>query len=269
MKKTLLKVLSVGALAIAMLVTCWSCQKEDNPTSDEELAALIARSQEMEDYIVAGYELEKIMQEWEEAMANIDFDNPDYIDENGYHVIKLPVSQEDIQKKLDKFNECKSALQKKYPQVISMSSEQCYSIIEACMKNSETIGDKLLAMGINVFMASKVIVEDLILPFDQQFLSEYVSNPNNVEAMWLQFEDGHQIIYINGNNTTDSCYLPYSVSNGNAYFPGYPNSRLTTIIHTHNGDMLPSPSEIDQQGKLPGVNNVDYGIYWKDNVYYY
>lgn len=210
MKKTLFKVVSVGALTIAMLVTCWSCKKEDNPTSDKELAALIARSQEMEDYIVAGYELEKIMQEWEEAMANIDFDNPDYVDENGYHVIKLPVSLEDIQAKSDKFNACKTALQKKYPQVITMSAEQCYSIVEACMKDSETIGDKLLALGINVFMTTtKVISDDQKLSFDQQFLAKHLGNHNHVEVVLMQLEDGHREVYLNTTGKVNT--LPHTI----------------------------------------------------------
>lgn len=266
----LVKVWAASMLAFTFAVILWACQKEKYP--DDTIDTQIAKSAEMENYIVAGYELQIALNEWQKAMDAIDWSNLSFVtDEEGREVAHLPVSNLVLEAKLEQFNNCKSALQRKYPQVKVLSLEKSYDIVWTCVQRSEVVAMRLLDLGININQPQTrpYLLEGDIYDGSFGFLSTWAKDTNNVEAIRLGFANGHSLTYVNGGNTVDSCFLPHRVRDGNAYFPDYPSSPIRSIIHTHNDNMIHKPSDADYTGKIDSVNNIEYGIFWRDSVYKY
>lgn len=84
------KVMAASLLAVGAAVVLWACQKEKYP--DDAIDAQIAESVEMENYIVAGYELQTALVEFQKTMNSIDWSQMHYVkDEDGHEVMHLPV----------------------------------------------------------------------------------------------------------------------------------------------------------------------------------
>lgn len=255
----LLKVLPAGLSAVLAGIVLWACQKEKYP--DDTIDAEIAASVEMEEYVVAGYELQAALTEFQQAMNATDWSQMHYVqDEDGREVMRLPVQSLVFEAKLNRFNEKKELLQRKYRRLTSYSPEQCEALIQNCLDNSVQVATKLLDMGFNVYLPrTKAILE----PFTEESLIDslrrYVTNPNHVEALFVGYENHRYDIYVSDSNTRYSAWPPNIVQNGNRYFwrgGSQPNSPINLIGHTHFGnDSI--PSSVDSSAiRLPGVRYV-------------
>ena len=188
---------------MATVVILWACQKEKYP--DENIDAEIARSAEMENYIVAGYELQAALNEFQKTMNAIDWSQMHYVkDENGNEVMHLPVQSLIFEAKLNEFNDKKNILQRKYRRLTSYSQEKCEDMIQYCLENSVTVNTKLLDMGINIFQPITKFMDDPEELNEAALLDSmgrYTASPTNVEAMFFGHDNGLFDIHIDSSNT--------------------------------------------------------------------
>lgn len=262
-KKILISMFFAAVAAIAVIAV--SCQKEKHP--DEELSVAIASSSEMEEYIVSGYELQAAAKEFEKALNQVDWSKLSFVkDEDGREVMRLPVQSLNFETKLRQFNGRKGALQKRYPQVVSMPLETCSHIIRSCVQRSETVSAKLLDMGINVFQPmTKIRPEGFEDGMD--FLDGWMGTPNYVEAMMVVYRDGSSAIYVDPSNTYNQSHISLEHRGGLYYYPqGGSSSPILFLAHTHQSGPNPSPEDYASAGQTPGLMEA---IYYNGNLYGY
>ena len=264
------KVWAASLLAVGAALILWACQKEKYP--DENMDAEIAQSAEMENYIVAGYELQAALNEFQNELSKVDFSKLEFVpDTDGKSVMHLPFQTLDFDTKLRTLNERKQVLQSRFPELASFASERREGIIESCIAKSVVVSTKLLDMGINVFQPmTKRMIEPWMDSEDFRFLINWsaYSGDRYVEAMMIVFADGRTTTYIGPGNTPISASLPYVKSNGNAYFANDRTSPIRALIHTHSAihGIAPEPSAEDLSGKIKGVDNITYGILYQGTV---
>lgn len=256
-----LKILSVSLLAVATAIVLWACQKEKYP--DDMIDTQIASSAEMENYIVAGYELQAALNEFQKAMNAIDWSQMHYVkDEDGHEVMHLPVQSLIFEAKLNQFNDKKDILQRKYRRLTSYSQEKCEDIIQYCLKNSVMVSTKLLDMGIDIYLPTTKFMDDpegLNQTALMDSLGRYTADTSHVEAMFFGHDNGYYDIHIDSANTRYEANPPGIVTNGGKYYwrgGSYPNSPINTIGHTHFGnDSIPSHTD-SIATRLPGIRYV-------------
>lgn len=265
MKKSPLKILFSGALAIATLILCWACQKEQYP--DDNCDAQIAASKEMESYIINGFQMQSALDAMQKEFDKVDFTTLKFEKgEDGKMVMHLPINNTTFEQQLLLFNQSKDALTHKYPQLASFSEDRQAQIIRACFKQSVSVNTALLELNINTFAASKAILEDY--ESSLLFLQQWVRSSNYVEAVIVVYRDGSSSIYIDPrNDATTSYYPPLQHVEGTDlfYYPaGGSNSPILFIGHTHQSG--PDPSQVDKQTAIDGLKET---IYYNGNFYPY
>ena len=258
--RLLVKVWAASMLAFTFAVILWACQKEKY--SDDTIGVQIACSQEMENYVVAGYEMQAALEELQKALNTIDFSKLEITrDADGKQVTHLPIQSLAFEAKLRQFNDRKRALQRRYPQIISLDSETRSGIVATCVQKSETVGTKLLDLGINIYQprTKRQDPEGLDEERLMDSLGRYTASPTNVEAMFFGHDNGLFDIHIDSSNTRYGATPPGIVTNGGKYYwrnGSYPNSPINTIGHTHFGnDSIPSHTD-SIATRLPGVRYV-------------
>lgn len=267
------KVMAASLLAVGAAVVLWACQKEKYP--DDAIDAQIAKSVEMENYIVAGYELQTALVEFQKELNKVNFSKLEFVpNAEGIMSIQLPIQSLVFEAKLNALNNQKRELHRKFPQLVSFTSERRESIIESCIANSVIVSTKLLDMGINIFQPmTKRMIEPWMDSEDYRFLGNWIaySGDRYVEVMMIVFADGHTTTYGSPNNTPINAELPTYYRGGNRYFLHDDSSPIRVLIHTHSDRMgvSPDPSALDMGGKFKDVDNVTYGIYYKGDVQYY
>ncbi len=265
MKKRLLTITFVCLLTVVGGLIFWGCEKQ-NYVDDEALSAAIASSSEMEEYIIAGYEMHAALKEFEQVLNSIDFSKLDFVpDTDGKLVMRLPIQSLTFEARLGKFNDKKSALRKRYPQIASMPRETCNNMIRTCVQKSVRVSSKLLDMNVSVFQPNTKIRPESFED-SMEFLSGWMGVSNYVEAVIIVYRDGSSSIYIDPRNTpTTSYYPPLSHVNGTDlfYYPGGGNSSPILFIgHTHQSG--PDPSAVDCQTAIDGLIEA---IYYDGNFY--
>lgn len=242
------KILSVSLLAIVAGAIFWACQKEKFPEDIPD--AQIVASLEMEEYIVAGYELRSALNEMQQELKKIDFSKLEFVrDAEGKLVMHLPVQCRGFEVKLKAFNEKKYKLLQKFPQLSSFASNRRMKIIGTCIQNSVPVSTTLLNMGIDICISTK---RPGMETFDDSmlFLSEWVgNNPHYVEAVIIVYRDGSSCIYIDPTNTyKSSTYPPLQHVNGTDLFyyrDGGSDSPILFIGHTHLSGGEPSAKDCE------------------------
>lgn len=252
--RLLVKVMAASLLAVGAALILWACQKEKYP--DDTIDVQIAKSAEMENYIVAGYELQVALVEFQKAMNAIDWSQMYYVkDEDGHEVMHLPVQSLIFEAKLNQFNDKKDILQRKYRRLTSYSQEKCEDMIRYCLDNSVAVSTKLLDLGINISLP--VTKQYMPEPFNNfeliDSLTNWTHNPNYVEAVTLTFADSTSLILIDPRNTSRHGIIPslFEANDGKTYYPpaGFSNP-VIRVGHTHQNSAKPSSADstVNYQG---------------------
>lgn len=253
-------------LAVSAAVVLWACQKEKYP--DDAIDAQIAKSVEMENYIVAGYELQTALVEFQKELNKVDFSKLEFVPgKDGKLVMRVPIPHQNFIEKLKALNMNRSALQSRFPELAGFALERKNSIIESCIAYSITVATKLLDMGINVMLpATKRLPESF--EDSMEFLGGWTAGSHYVEAVIVVYRDGSSCIYIDPSNTyKSSTYPPLKHANGTDlfYYPeGGSNSPILFIGHTHLSDGEASPK--DRETAIDGLREA---VYYNDNFYPY
>lgn len=247
-----------GLSAVLAGIVLWACQKEKYP--DDTIDAEIAASVEMEEYVVAGYELQAALTEFQRAMNATDWSRMRYVqDEDGREVMRLPVQSLVFEAKLNRFNEKKELLQRKYRRLTSYSPERCEALIQNCLDNSVQVATKLLDMGFNVYLPrTKAILEPFTEESLKDSLGSWVNNSHYVEAWYVKYTNGIYNIFIDSTNTSNQARIPEIIRDnhtGNFYWPGggQPNTPIDFIGHTHRNSSKPSAK--DSAAYIPGLTH--------------
>ena len=262
-----LKVAVASLLTVIVAVILWACQKEKYP--DENIDAEIARSAEMENYIVAGYELQAALNEWQNVLNAIDFSKLEFVpDADGKLVMHVPVQSLVFDAKLRALNTSRSVLQSRYPELASFVSARRQDIIESCISNSVVVNTKLLDMGINIFQPMTRRIRPELFDDSMLFLNEWTTNNHHyVEAVIVVYRDGSSSIYIDPRNTYKESHYPgiRPGSDGLFYYPeGGSNSAILFVGHTHLSDGDPSATD-----RATAVDGLREAVYYNGNFYAY
>lgn len=248
MKRHLLcKLSAVSLFVAACCFVLWACQKE--VFSDNGIDAQIAASPEMENYIIAGYEMQAALNEFQQALNKIDWSTLSWVkDADGHEVFQLPIQSLNFETKLRQFNDIKDKLQHKFPQLLTFSADRSETVIETCVERSVAVNVTLLDQGINIFIPrTKQRGPELRDPLTKdglmELLAAWTSSPT-VEAMFIGYRNGRYDMYVDSRNDLQNAYPPNIVENGGNYYwrgGGNPNSPINLIGHTHFGnDSIPS-----------------------------
>ncbi|MDE5945659.1 MAG: hypothetical protein K2G93_08795 [Rikenella sp.] len=181
-------------------------------------------------------------------------------DDDGHKVMHLPIQSLIFEEQLNRFNDKKDILQRKYHRIVSSSQEQCERMIRLCLKNSVEVNTKLLDLGINLNQPqTKSRHPELDLldePGVLDSLSRWVTNPHYVEAWYVKYNNDQFNIYIDSTNTTNRAWIPeLERRNGEFYWPGggQPDVPIEFIGHTHR--YSPTPSAQDTASYINGLNH--------------
>lgn len=179
-----------------------------------------------------------------------------------------PIQRLNFETALTDLNDTKSALQKKFPQLISYTQEITTAIVESCIENSVTVSTKLLNMGVNIY--SVKTKGGLPEPGDgglMDSLGGWMQKPNYVESWFVKYRDDSFELYVHPSNTPNAAYTPVlDKTNDTFYWPGggNPNTPIDFVGHTHRIDTIPSDS--DRINKIPGLRET---IYFQGSFYNY
>lgn len=110
MKNHRLGIAAAAAIAsIGSMLIVSACQKEQYP--DDTIELQIAKSAEMENYIVAGYELQAALNEFQKELNKVDFSKLEFVPgKDGKLVMRVPIPHQNFIKKLKALNMNRSAL---------------------------------------------------------------------------------------------------------------------------------------------------------------
>lgn len=144
--RLLVKVMAASLLAVGAALILWACQKEKYP--EDKIDTQIASSAEMENYIVAGYELQAALVEFQKELNKVDFSKLEFVSgTDGKLVMRVPIPHQNFIEKLKALNMNRSALQSRFPELAGFALERRNSIIGSCIACSMTVATKLLDTG--------------------------------------------------------------------------------------------------------------------------
>ena len=257
---------AAAIVSIGSVLVFTGCQKEKY--SDDNIDAEIAQSSEMENYIVAGYELQAALNEWQNSLNAIDFSKLEFVpDADGKLVMHMPVQSLVFDAKLRALNTSRSVLQSRYPELASFVSERRQDIIESCISNSVVVNTKLLDMGINIFQPMTRRIRPELFDDSMLFLNEWTTNNHHyVEAVIVVYRDGSSSIYIDPSNTYNQSTYPGITQEGDLFYyrGGGSNSPILFVGHTHLSDGEPSAKD-----RSTAVDGLREAVYYNGNFYAY
>lgn len=256
------KVMAASLLAVGATVVLWACQKEKYP--DDAIDAQIAKSVEMENYIVAGYELQTALVEFQKELNKVDFSKLEFVpNAEGIMSLQLPIQSLVFEAKLNTLNNQKRELHRKFPQLVSFTSERRESIIESCLTNSVVVNTKLLNMGINVMLPSTKGYYPEPWLEGMEFLGGWTAGSNYVEAHAIFFMDGNCVITVDPRNTRDSSHITVHRKTDGQWYHESSDSPIYILGHTHQTGWIPSQQDMDNCRKTPGLRR---GIYFNGEL---
>jgi len=252
------------------------CGREEDVPLDEA----ILDSSELEEYIIAGADLQRSLAIFFDGLTKIDFSTLDVsYDVEGKKIIHLPaafVESNRIEEKIQTFNKKKENAQKKYPQILSFSLKTRKDYINHSIQSSVNVKNKLMELG---YQRSGSLLknspnqgyydwsggEEDGLSAMEAFLYSHLNSSDYVEVAIYAYTDGTYATYIHEKNTSQSAEVVYAMKNGVAYFPsqlgGNANSQILWVAHTHNTGPEPTPG---REQSVPGVPNK---IYYNGSFY--
>lgn len=253
------------------IVTCCfvfnGCEKDENER--ELLDKVILNSSELEEYIIAGADLQHSLPIFKSRLNQIDFSKLEVTyDANGKKVVHLSpdlACKFRIEEKVQMFNEKKEALQKKFPQFVSFREDKAKKYFQKSIENSVNVIGAFLKLGINISGPKlKGSMDEWYYGaenevFMMDYLDDWSHNENYVELYILYYEDGTFGTYQNPGATSDSTHISGYVQNGNFYFPqGGSSSPVISLGHTHLNDPDPSEWDINHINTPEGVDRFIY-----------
>ncbi len=261
----------LSAVGLMYILSCFifnGCEKDEY--EQEPLDISILNSSELEEYIIAGADLQHSLAVFKSKMNKIDFSKFEVTyDAKGRKVIHLSsdlVGNVRIEEKVHIFNEKKEAIQNKFPQFISFRKSEAKKYFHKSIENSVNIKGEFLKLGINFFgprlkSGNEYYGEDEVILMSD--LAEWVSNPNYVEIHILYFEDGSmETVQSAGATYNSTGSISYQEINGDYYFN---NKMVTSVGHTHLNSSDPSGEDIDNNYPT----SVSLFIYYNGTYTYY
>ena len=254
------------------------CEKHDYEQF-EELDQTMLNSTELEEYIIAGANLQQSLGSLTGVLNRIDFSTLEVTYEPGWkRVVHLPtpsIGSISIEEKFENLNEKKEALLKKFPQFASLREGLSKEYFRQSIEYSQKVSRELLEMG---FKTSSPLLRSGGCEYNNtnwpntfyltNYLDSWINSPYYVEVMILRFEDGYYTTVIgprNDANNSDINLTPRRDSTGTIIGWQYNGRNIVEFGHTHEaGGYGPNPSPHD--GALPGVKNF---IWYRGTLYYY
>lgn len=268
------KLSAVGMLFIISCFIFYGCEKEEY--EQEPLDINILNSSELEEYIIAGADLQHSLAVFKSKMNKIDFSKLKVTyDTKGRKVVHFSpdlVGSIRIEEKVQIFNEKKEAIQNKFPQLISFRKGEAEKYFQESIKNSVKVRGAFLKLGMNISgpnlksgdVETWYGAEDEV--FLKSYLDEWVNSENYVELYILYYEDGTMSTYQNPEATSSWTSITYQVSDDKMYFPeGGSSSEVISIGHTHRFSSNPSTEDLDSD--YP--SSVERFIYYNWTYTYY
>ena len=152
-RKKIVKIVSIlSAVAVIAIFAgvLTGCQREQE---NEPLDEAILNSSELEEYIVAGADLERSMSIFASELNKIDFSTLKVTYEPGWiKVVHLPISSNgsiSIDEKVRIFNEKKETFRKKFPHFVSFKEDVGIKYFQQCIQNSVKVQGEFLKLGIS------------------------------------------------------------------------------------------------------------------------
>ncbi len=262
-KHLLLSAAAFVAVVAGSVFTMTGCEKEHTANS---LDPAIANSPELEAYVIAGYDLQQSIIDLRAYFSTIDLSKLEWVEEDGRMVMHLPGFPPRIEDKVAAFNDEKSILLKKFPQITSFPLSLRGDYVQYCTQNSVTVNDKLFDLGINVYqLRTKARIDEWMGIFN--FLDGHMGSDDYVEVVIIGYADGGCFIYKHGSNTSTRARYPMFSrgSDGMAYYPeGGNNSAVIMVAHTHRDSSTASP-----QDKEVRYTEFAEAIYYNGSFYRY
>jgi len=267
--KLFLALAFVGMIALG--ITVQSCSKEEYEpvVLDEE----ILNSSELEEFIVAGADLQQSLAIFTDGLNQIDFSTLEVITHaEGKESIHLPSSfwkSIRIEEKLQIFNEKKEVLIRKIPQFTACREDIQKKYLNACVNNSVNVQGEFLKLGIK---SSRPLLkggtleswsgEDLYALI--YFLVSWMSSSNYVELFILSYTNGTYGTWVDDRNTPLKCHASFNRINDTWYHQG---NAVSWVAHTHSNDSCASPEDkYNATNKTPGLPSY---IYYQGGYYGY
>lgn len=260
-----------------MIIVCFfvfqGCEKDEYEMIDE-LDEAILNSSELEEYIIAGADLQRSIAIFNSKLNKIDFSKLEVTyDSKGRKIIHLSPSLVEnihIEEKVQMFNEKKDALQNKFPQFVSFRETEADKYFQKSIENSVNVKGEFLKMGINFSIPRLKSGNETWGGYEDEysmkvFLHDWCDNPEYVELWIIYYGDGTIATYQHPQATANITYFSGYQTNGQTYFPeGGSSSPIVSIGHTHRNSS--SPSDKDLSNRIPNVSEF---IYYNWGMYYY
>lgn len=247
------------------------CEKEENKLLDK----VLLNSSELEEYIIAGADLQHSLAIFKSKLNKIDFSKLEITyDAEGRKVVHLSpglVGNFRIEEKVQIFNEKKEAMQKKFPQFVSLREAEAKDYFQKSVENSVNVISEFLKLGINISTPKLKSGDEWWYGYENEvymnsYLYNWIQDPDYVELWIIYYEDGTFGTHQSSTATSTSTSIQYYESNGQMYFPqGGSSSPVTSIGHTHQYSS--NPSSTDYNVSFP--SSVTTFIYYDWGFYYY
>ena len=260
-------------MAVSLGIFLQGCNMEEELLDED-----VINSPELEEYIIAGADIQKSLAIFNEELSKIDFSKLEVTyDTDGRKVMKFPAGSISvrIEDKINSFNEKKEKLLKKHPQVTAFTLEKSTKYFKECAKSSLNINSKYLELGYNTSRPLlKRGIETTTTHYDAadylylySFLYSWVFNPNYVEIYIIGYSDGSYATHIDSRNDPNNSYITltkisgvYTFPEGGSYYP------VSWIAHSHLSSNTPSQSDWAAKAACPGL---DVGIWYDGMIYHY
>lgn len=264
----------IGLVCIA--VSCFifqGCEKDEY--EQDSFDKILLNSSELEEYIIAGADLQHSLAVFKSRMNKIDFSKLEVTyDAEGKKVVHLSpglIGKFCIEEKVQLFNEKKKELQSKFPQFVSFSEAEAKKYFQMSIDNSVNVRTEFLKLGINISgpklksgNESWYGAENEV--FMNSFLYNWISSYSYVELWIIYYADGTFGTYQSPTATSSYTSMTYTLSNGQMYFPqGGSSSAVVSIGHTHRYSS--NPGDTDYNQNFP--SSVTKFIYYDWGMYYY
>jgi len=250
---------------MGLIVFLSSCQKDNFEGGvDQE----IAKSPEMEEYIIAASVFKESLNIFNEEIKKVDFSKLEIVTEpDGRKVIHLSeaIRSIHIERKAMIMNEKKEALLQKYPQLALENLETKYGYINYCVKKSVKVNNNFLERGIIINLPlTKSGETEFTGGYDDMmsYLSYWVST-TNVEAVIYVYSGGQTEVVSGISSNAAAISLRYDRPTQTATHNGRP---LLYIAHTHNDNSSPSTQDMNVRNNYPGF---PFAIYNNGTMSFY
>lgn len=246
-------------IVILSFLFCIGCQDQDDIII-HDCKSTIIESLELEEYIIAGIDLQESITVFAKELSKVDFSKLEtIIDSDGNEVRSLPsfMRSIEIEQKTLVFNTKKAELFKKYPQLISLDLDEFANYVDCCINESVKVNDYFLENSITTYLP--LTKSSFGESYDNMnslvgHLYNWTFSPNYVEVYIVFYKNGSSRVISDSRNTPNNCYISLQRRNGNYYYPTYSSSNeIRSIAHTHRGSSRPSGNDMQVKQSNPGL----------------